>query len=238
VTRHSHPSIRRTGTAGSDRRRGQLARTSRSLRHGWPLRTWAPSRAGRDLLLRAALIRRSRPSGPQAASPSGAQCSCRWAVGSIAASPVSSRGSLSHSPDKRRGQPGNAVGEPRSDARAISNALGRGDGRNSRSFDLAVEVLVLPDHLVLRAPGRRMQLWAAAVPRAIWRTMPRCRRVGSARRTGHRAGQARYRAGQDGDIGGPYPDQEDDHAGEAAVDLVVVAEVSDLQGEQSTRNQP
>src|SRR5580658_7792233 len=45
-------------------------------------------------------------------------------------------------------------------------------------------------------------------------------------------------AEQDGDIGDPHPDQEDDDAGEAAVDLVVVAEVGDVHREQSRGNQP
>ena len=45
-------------------------------------------------------------------------------------------------------------------------------------------------------------------------------------------------AEQDGDVGDPHPDQEDDDAGEAAVDLVVVAEVGDVHGEQRGGDQP
>ena len=37
---------------------------------------------------------------------------------------------------------------------------------------------------------------------------------------------------QDGYVGEPHPDQEDDDAGEAAVDLVVMAEVGDVEGKQ------
>jgi hypothetical protein len=45
-------------------------------------------------------------------------------------------------------------------------------------------------------------------------------------------------AEQDGYVGDPHPDQEDDDAAEAAVDLVVVAEVGDVHGEQGSGNQP
>jgi hypothetical protein len=41
-----------------------------------------------------------------------------------------------------------------------------------------------------------------------------------------------FGAKQDGHVGDPHPDQEDDDAGQAAVDLVVVAEVGDEEGEQ------
>src|ERR1700733_9594648 len=46
------------------------------------------------------------------------------------------------------------------------------------------------------------------------------------------------RAEQDGDVGDPHPDQEDDDAGQAAVDLVVVTEVRHVQGEQGGSDQP
>ncbi len=149
-----------------------------------------------------------------AAPPSFRQmlCPAPWLIRSAGGKPewrpvqlsMSSRfhrslaGVVARKPEPLAGQASEDSPVTRSVSRAAMHApspyaLGRGDGRNSRSCDLAVEVLVLPDHLVLRAPGRRMQLWAAAVPRAIRRTMPRCRRAGPARRTGHRAAQARYR---------------------------------------------
>ena len=83
-------------------------------------------------------------------------------------------GFVARKPEPLAGQASEDSPVTRSVSRAATHApspysLGRGDGRNSRSCDLAVEVLVLPDHLVLRAPGRGMQLWAAAVPRAIRR---------------------------------------------------------------------
>src|SRR5580704_5997868 len=46
------------------------------------------------------------------------------------------------------------------------------------------------------------------------------------------------RAEQDGHVGDPHPDQEDDDAGQAAVDLVVVTEVGHVQGEQGGSDQP
>ncbi len=45
-------------------------------------------------------------------------------------------------------------------------------------------------------------------------------------------------AEQDRGVGEPQPDQEDDHAGDAAVNLVVVAEVGHVQGEQPRGGQP
>src|SRR5580704_4213577 len=47
-----------------------------------------------------------------------------------------------------------------------------------------------------------------------------------------------FGAEQDGYVGDPHPDQEDDDAGQAAVDLVVVAEVGDVEGKQPGGNQP
>ena len=47
-----------------------------------------------------------------------------------------------------------------------------------------------------------------------------------------------FGAEQDGYVGDPHPDQEDDDAGEAAVDLVVVAEVGDVEGKQCGGDEP
>src|ERR1039457_1987436 len=46
------------------------------------------------------------------------------------------------------------------------------------------------------------------------------------------------RADQDHEIRDPQPDEKDDHCGDAAVGLVVVAEVRHVQGEQARRDQP
>src|ERR1700753_531892 len=46
------------------------------------------------------------------------------------------------------------------------------------------------------------------------------------------------RAEQDGHVGDPHPDQEDNDAGQGAVDLVVVTEVGHVQGEQRGSDQP
>src|ERR1700727_1013902 len=47
-----------------------------------------------------------------------------------------------------------------------------------------------------------------------------------------------FSAEQDGYVGDPHPDQEDDDAGQAAVDLVVVAEVGDVEGKQCGGDEP